>query len=359
MKDYYKILGVERSASEEEIKKAYRKLAHQHHPDKNGGNDEQFKEINEAYQILSNKEKKAQYDNFGGTFGGGANPFAGFGDGVQWNVNPEDMADLSDIFDSLFDQFGVKRRQTYKQGSDIEIAINISLKEAFQGLRREIKVGTHISCETCKGLGHDEKEGVDNCATCQGRGEVRVERRTFFGNFSQVKGCEQCSSRGQIPKKTCQKCKGKGRIAAERKVAIDISPGVEDGQIIKINGAGEAGEQGNEPGDLYVQVRVSSHPSFTRKRGDLLMTKEVKLTEALLGEKITIPDISGENFQVAIPSGFDFQEKLRIPGKGMPRFGERPGQYNRGDLYITFNLQLPKRLSKKAKEIIEKLEKEI
>jgi molecular chaperone DnaJ len=371
-KDYYKVLGVSRTATEEDIKKAYRKLAHQYHPDKQGGSESKFKEINEAYQILSHKDKKAQYDRFGQVFeggvaGGGAGPFSGgfsadfggfdfggFG-GNQGGFN----VDINDIFESIFDQFGGasgrRGRQTYAQGSDIEINQELTLEEAFRGVTRDVSFKTHLVCDECYGLGHDKNKGFDSCSMCGGRGEINVERKTFFGQFSQVKTCPDCSGSGQIPKNPCAKCKKKGRIAGVKEIKVNIAPGVEDGQIIKIQGGGEAGERNGGIGDLYVNVRIRPHPVFMRKKDDLYMVKDIGLPEALLEKEMPITDIGGEKFHIKIPVGFSLQEKMKVSHRGMTKLGF----FSRGDLYITFNMKLPRHISSKAKKLIEDLEKEI
>lgn len=365
MKDYYKILGVSREASADEIKKAYRRLAHQYHPDKAGGNEEKFKEINEAYQVLSDKEKRAQYDRFGHVFSDGAGPgFGGEGwpfgqGGIHWEGGFGDLGDFGDIFESIFEQFGGGRRRTYKQGSDIEITHEITLEEAFSGIKRKIRYETYVSCDTCRGLGYEKKQGTHSCSLCRGRGEIRVERRTFFGNISQVKTCGECGGSGEVPNKACNACGGKGRLLKHKEITLDIAPGIEDGQIIKIKGEGEAGERGGGSGDLYVIIKIKPHPIFERKKNDLYMVKDISVTEALLGKNIVCSDISGEKFSVKIPVGFNFQEKLKVSGRGMPRFGSVSGFLGRGDLYITFNLKLPKHLSAKAKKLLEDLENEL
>jgi len=368
-KDYYKILGVTKMATEDEIKKAYRKLAHQHHPDKSHGNEAKFKEVNEAYQILSNKEKRAQYDRFGQVFegapaGGAGNwgdfGFGGFGgEGFNWQGFGADNMDFGDIFETIFEQFGGRKRQTYTQGSDIEMTQELTLEEAFSGLKRHISYQTYDVCGHCEGLGYEKSHGLKTCMVCQGRGEVRIERKTFFGNISQVKACTVCNGRGQIPNKTCSVCAGKGRVLKEKIVNIEIAPGVEDGQIIKIRGAGEVGERGGGPGDLYVIIKVKPHGIFERRKTDLYTTKEVKLLDALLGKKINCEDVSGEKFQIVIPAGFNFQEKMKVAGRGMPRFGSFSSALGRGDLYVTFNVKLPKHLSVKAKKLLEDLDREL
>ncbi|HXF44353.1 MAG TPA: molecular chaperone DnaJ [Candidatus Paceibacterota bacterium] len=367
MEDYYKILGVRKEASEDEIKKAFRRLAHKYHPDKAGGDEEKFKKINEAYQVLSNKDKRAQYDRFGrvfdaggGNYGGDGFSGGGFGGfpGFNWDVNfGDDSFDLGDVFESFFGQFrGGVRRQTYTYGSDVELREEITLEEAFSGMKKKVSFMTKVSCGECGGLGYDKAKGFVTCTTCQGRGEIREQKKTFFGNFAQVRACPVCFGRGEVPRKPCTICGGTGRISGRREVTVSVSPGIEDGQIIKITGAGEAGERGGKSGDLYILVKVKPHPDFLRQKNDLYTTLEVRLADAFLGREIKIKDISGEHFKVKIPAGFDFKDKLRVPGRGMPIFG---APSRRGDLYVSFTLRTPKNLSYKAKKILEELDGEL
>jgi molecular chaperone DnaJ len=362
-KDYYKVLGVDKTASEEDIKKAYRKLAHQYHPDKSGGDEKKFKEINEAYQILGNKEKRSQYDRFGSAFeqggfpGEGAGPFpsgfpGGFPGGVSWGGGAEDM---NDIFESLFEQFGGVRRRTYSAGRDIEVIQEITLEEVLTGVRRHLSLKTYVPCAVCGGLGYDKRQGTSQCTTCRGRGEINVERRTFFGNFAQVQTCPDCGGSGKIPKAPCNECKGKGRVIGRKELDVQIAPGIDDGQIIKLSGAGEAGEKGGGSGDLYVVVRVKPHPVFKRQKADLYAVRPVNIADALLGKELMLEGLGGERLKVEIPKGFGLQEKLRVPGKGLPRFGGG----SRGDVYITLDVHLPKHLSEKAKGLLEELKGEI
>jgi molecular chaperone DnaJ len=371
-KDFYTILGVSRDASEEDIKRAYRKLAHQHHPDKQSGNEAKFKEVNEAYQVLGNKEKRSQYDRFGQTFeggmpGGGQGGFRwedfGFGGGQAGpfgggGVNFEG-GDFGDIFETIFDQFGGRPRQTYRRGSDIEAHEELTLEEAFEGLTRTLRFKTHIPCGACAGLGYDKAKGTTKCTTCGGQGKVREEKRTFFGNFSQVKACPKCEGRGEVPNAPCTTCAGKGRVTGNREVPITFAPGIESGQVVKLQGQGEAGEHGSEAGDLYVVVRVKPHATFSRAKTDLSMEVDVKVIDALLGSDIHVRDIGGAEFMVAVPAGFNIREKLKVPGRGMPRFGGVMSSAHRGDLYISFNVKTPKHLSAKARKHLEELKEEV
>lgn len=356
MKDYYKILGVEKGASEEEVKKAYRSLAHKYHPDKAGGDEKKFKEINEAYQILSDKQKRAQYDRFGRAFDGAGQGFGGFSAGgvppEGWDFgfgfdpsNFEDLSNVSEIFDAFFEGLGVKRRKTYQRGADAEVRKEITLEEAFRGSRAAIAIETYVPCSVCAGVGHFSKEGFMKCSTCDGRGEIREQRQTFFGQFSQVRPCNQCHGQGQIPNKICSTCRGAGRAKGQKNFEVDIAPGIADGQIIKIAGAGQAGERGGGVGDLYVRIKIKSHSVFKRDNDDLIVRQNLDLLKVLRDKEVTVPTISGESLTVKIPVGFNLRERLKIPSEGMPRFGSNPFDLvrgRRGDLYVEFDIKMPK-----------------
>ena len=368
-KDYYHILGVSKTASEEEIKKAYRKLAHQFHPDKPGGNEAKFKEINEAYQVLSDKLRRAQYDRFGtAESGAGGFPGGGFGgfpggippnwDGFGFGVDPESfsgMGEMGDIFETFFEGLGVRpRRKTYEKGSDLEVTEEVTLEEAFRGTAKVLKLNMLVTCSACKGRGAEAGTGFEKCSTCDGKGEVREQRRTFFGNFSQIKACDTCHGTGEVPKKACHVCKGSGRVDSDRDVRVTILPGIENGQLIKITGMGEAGERGTASGDLYVRVRIRPHHRFERRGSELVINHELKIVDLLLGKKIEVPTISGGKVSVEIPANFNLKDHLRIPEEGMPRFGA----YGRGDLLVNFMIKAPKKPSAKARKLLEELERE-
>lgn len=367
MKNYYEVLGVAKTSSDEEIKRAYRKLAHQHHPDKAGGSEAKFKEINEAYQVLSDKAKRAQYDRFGsadpsqfGGFGGAGQQWSG--GNVDWSgmgFDPSqfgDMGDFGDIFEGIFGGMGGRtRRKTYEKGSDLEAREEITLEEAFRGVTKALHFKAFTQCVKCGGKGAEPGSDFEKCSTCDGQGEVREQRHTFFGNISQVKTCAKCHGVGQIPKKPCSVCRGAGRVEAAREVKIDILPGIEDGQLIKVNGMGAAGERGTAAGDLYVRVRVKPHAVFERHGADLVVTRELPLADALLGKTLSVPLISGGAISVEIPAQFNLKEFLRIPHEGMPRFGS----HGRGDLLVNFIIKAPKKPNAKAKKLLEELEKEL
>ncbi len=361
MKDYYKILGITKSASEDEIKKAYRKLAHQHHPDKAGGDEEKFKEISEAYQILSDKQKRSNYDRFGtadpaGGFSHGAGQgqgFEGFDFGNFGGQGYGDFGDLNEIFENFFEGMGVRpRRPVYERGADLEVIEEITLGDAFRGVVKDVVIETMVACAKCKGYGGDPEAGSKSCATCNGQGEIKEHKRTFFGSFSQVKACVKCHGTGKVPNKICAVCNGGGRIAGARQVRVEILPGIQDTQIIKVKGAGEAGERGMAVGDLYIRIKIAPHPVFERRGDDLVTRKELSVIDLLLGRKVAVPTIGGGKIHVEIPAHFNLKEDLRIPGEGMPRFGS----FGRGDLLVDFIVKAPKKLDASARKALEDLE---
>lgn len=262
------------------------------------------------------------------------------------------MGDLGDIFETFFGGgFGGGGRKTYTHGSDLELTQEISLEDVFRGVRKELAIPTLIMCTTCKGEGGDQKAGSTTCETCNGRGEIKEKRKTFFGSFAQVRECSKCHGVGKIPNKPCETCKGSGRVRGERMVKLDIVPGIQDGQVIQVRGAGEAGERGVAAGDLYVRVRVKPHKVFERRGDDLLIKKELSIADLLLGRKIEAPLIDGGVMHIEVPAKFNLKDVFHISGKGMPRFGS----FGRGDLLLDFIVKAPKPVSGKAKEQLEKL----
>jgi len=347
-KDYYDILGVQKNATEEEIKKAYRKLAHQYHPDKTGGDSDKFKEISEAYQVLSDKNKRVAYDRFGSAegFGGSGNPFAGMGgvNGVNFDFGGIDMGDLSSIFEGIFGGMADVVRPVRRKGSDTEIFAEITLEDAVKGISMPIVLKTFVKCEACSGKGHDPAKGFSKCRACGGSGSVRETKKTILGSFSRVSVCKDCDGTGEIPVSPCKECSGKGRIKGEREISVDIHPGVLDGQIIKIKGMGEAGEKGADSGDLYVRVKVLPHKAFTRNGDDLVTFKEVKFSDILLGKKITIRTIRGKEVEISAAPGESVRKEIRVKGEGATP---------RGDLIVFLDLQIPKKLDSKTRKILE------
>lgn len=351
MDDYYKILGVERDASKEDIKKAYRRLAHKYHPDKTEGDGEKFKRVNEAYQILGDETKRQQYDQFGHTFGPGS---PGAGGNWTWDFDLggiDDLGDLNEIFNSFFEGMGVRqKRRTYNRGADIEFAVDITLEEAQKGRVVDLEYETLVTCKTCDGRGHSEKTKMRECDYCNGRGEVQESRDTFFGNFARVATCKVCRGLGKVPEKTCSTCKGNGRIKGERKVSVEIRPGVMSGQIIRVKGMGETGEHKAGSGDLYVKISVKTHPIFERHGNDLARSVPIGILDVLTGKKISIGTLGGKAVEVEIPRGFNLSETLKVKGEGMTKSG---------DLTVKLEVTTPKKLSAKAKKLLDKLEDEL
>lgn len=357
-KDYYKVLGVERGASKDDIKKAFRKLAHQYHPDKNNGDDKKFKEVNEAYQILSDDQKRAQYDQFGSDFqgyGGGAqgNPFQGGFGGFQgqggFNVNFEDLGDLGEMF-GFGDIFGGGRARE-RRGRDIATELTISFKDAAFGTERRVLLTKTSACKTCSGSGAKPGSKKVTCKTCNGKGQVRETRNSFFGSIATTAVCSVCSGLGEVPEIVCATCKGAGIENRQEEVAIVIPSGIENGEMIRMTGMGEA-VKGGTAGDLYIKVNVSPDPVFKRSGKDVYMTLPIKLTEALLGGQRTVASLDG-TVKVEIPEGATHGQEIRVKGEGIPAERGR-----RGDMLVRLEIATPNKLSKKVRELVEKLKEE-
>lgn len=370
-KDYYEILGVPRNASQEEIKKAYYRLAHKYHPDK-GGNEEKFKEINEAYQVLSNPQKRQQYDAFGQTFEGAYSPGGGgqYGQGFSGF----DFGNLEDLlknfgfggfdFGSIFGDFFSAERGTSAEenifGSrakssryrDVIVNLEIDLKDSFFGSSKEFTIEKYERCESCRGQGYDIEVGVETCATCRGLGRVQESHRTPFGIFSQIKSCPQCKGVGKIPKKQCSICRGQGRIKHKKTITIDIPKGIDTNQVLRLTGQGNF-DQGNY-GDLFVKILVRKDPAVTRKGADLFMKAQVKLTDILLGRVIYVV-LFDEKIPIKLYPHNLSEPLIKIDGKGMPNFQRR----GRGNLFVRIIPQVKDRWSRNAHRLIEELDKEI
>lgn len=370
-KDYYSILGVPRNASKDDIKKAYRKLAHQYHPDKPGGNAEKFKEINEAYQTLSDDTKRAQYDQFGRTFeGAGAGPgfggfsadFGGFGDifrgfgarqgGGSGNF---DFGGVEDIFDIFGEGFGGRSRgQAKSRGADIQVDIELSLEEIALGVRKTFSLYKQAVCQTCKGSGAKAGAGKITCPTCKGQGRVRQSRNILFGTFQTVTTCPECEGEGEAVKEKCAACKGEGRVRQPEEVSVTIPGGVRDGEVLEIGGRGEAGKRSGASGNLYIRVHIKKHPYFVRKDADILYKAEVDFVTASLGGAIEIPTLYGKE-KLTVSGGIQSGEKITMNGKGLPR----RGGWGRGDQIVEISIKVPKRLSRKAQDLLRELRNEL
>lgn len=353
MKDYYDILGISKNASDTEIKKAYRRLAHKYHPDKGEGNEAKFKEISEAYRILGNKEKRAQYDQFGTTFNdagaGGFEGFNGFRNG-PFNVRFEDF-DFGNIFGDFFGNRGKAREET--RGEDILIDREITLLDVLKGKIEEVKLYKWVSCPVCEGSGADPKEGLETCKECGGSGQIAETKRTILGSFSQIKSCPECRGTGKTSKKKCEKCFGKGRVKTEKNIRIRILNGINNNEIIRVRGEGEYPEGGGVPGDLLIRIRIKPDKHFKRDGQDLKTYLNISFKEAVLGTTKEIPTLEGKE-KLKIPPGVQPGEVFRLSEKGLPSLNS----HLRGHQYIKVNVKVPRRLSYKQKKLLEEFEKE-
>lgn len=342
-KNYYDILGVDKKATTEDIKKAFRKLAQQHHPDK-GGDENTFKEITEAYSILSDDRKRREYDNYGQTFGAGGGP-----QGFDFNSQFAEF-DLSDLFEGFGDIFG-GGRQRVKRGRDISMDIEITFKESVLGTKRSVLITKVGTCDTCEGSGAKPGTKIDDCATCNGQGKVRETRNSPLGAFTSVRTCPHCEGTGKVPKEKCGNCGGRGVVRKEEEIKLEIPRGIDGGEMIRMPGQGEA-VKGGVPGDLYVKVHVKPHPTFKKQGANLVMSLPVKLTDALLGTTVSVTTIDDKTLDVKVPPMSDPEETLRIRGKGIEFEG------GSGDLLIHVRVVLPRKLSGKTKKVIEELRSE-
>ena len=363
--DYYKILGVEQTATTEDIKRAYRKLAHEHHPDK-GGNEEKFKEINEAYQVLSDPQKRSQYDQFGPAFAegfggqGGFDPFSRAGS-QGFNVRFEDLGGFGDVFSAFFggeSPFGSSSRTRARErvvGEDLEAEITIPFEEMVFGAKREFPLNRLRTCTRCKGNLAEPGTKITTCKTCKGSGVVQRESRTFLGSFVQRTLCPTCHGEGKTAERPCTECKGEGRTRQLETLVVKIPPGIESGTRLRIVGEGEAPPYGGDPGDLYVRVRVQEHKEFRRAGNDILSQVSIPFTVAALGGGVSVNTVDGEH-AVSIPRGTASGTELRITGKGIA-LGRHGTTGKRGDHRVTVVVEVPKRLTKEQEELLRKFDK--
>jgi molecular chaperone DnaJ len=356
MKDYYETLGLQRGASKDEVKKAFRKLAAKYHPDKKTGDEAKYKEITEAYAVLGDDKKKAEYDTYGHAFnnaggGAGAGGFGGFdfsqfqqgfgggGQGFEF--------DLNDLFQGFGFGGGGGRS---KRGHDISIDINLSFKESVFGVTRKVLLTKHNTCETCSGSGAKPGTEMKTCDTCNGNGKVRETRQSIMGSFTTVRECHDCNGTGKIPKEQCVDCGGDGVVRKQTEITINVPAGIQNGEVIRLTGQGEA-ITGGQPGDLYVKVHVEQHTNITREGTNLYTKLSVKLTDALLGGTYTVETLEGET-SLKIPAGISHGELIRIKGKGVP------SDRGAGDFFVRVSIETPKKLSRKAQKLIEELRAE-
>lgn len=354
-RDYYEVLGLQKGASEDEIKKAFKKKAREFHPDLHPNDpqcEEKFKEVNEAYEVLSDPDKKARYDQYGhagvdpnGMGGmGGMDGFGGFGD-------------MSDILENIFGGFGFgggTARSTAnapRRGADIQESVIISFMEACNGKKQEVKVNRMCTCDSCHGTGADSGTSADICPDCQGRGSVKTTQRTPFGAISSTKPCPHCGGKGKIIKNPCSKCRGVGRLRVAKTVSIDIPAGIDDGQTIRLSGQGDCGVNGGPNGDLLLQVSVKPHPLFNREGYDIHCDIPVTYMEAVLGAEITVPTIDGD-VKYNISEGTQTGTVFRLKGKGVKKIHRN----DRGNQYVKIYVEVPKNLSKKQKDLLKQFE---
>lgn len=358
-KDYYNLLGIDKSASKDDIKKAFYKLAAKYHPDKKGGDEAKFKEINEAYQTLSDEKKRKEYDTYGQTFNGQGPQGGGFGGFGGGGFNQSDFADmqfdfgdLGDIFGDMFGGgFGGQQRQ--KRGRDISLEIDVPFTEAIFGTERNVLLSKVNTCKTCTGTGAKIGTKQKTCTSCNGQGKIHDVKKTFMGNFQTVKTCDTCRGTGKVPEEKCHDCKGNGVVNSREEVNIAIPAGISNGEMIRMTGMGEA-VSGGTTGDLYVKINVTSHKLWKREGNDLSITHEIKLTDALLGAKHTIDGLDG-TIDIDVPAGASTGEILRVKGRGVPHVHDKG---RRGDVLVKLNIHMPKKLSKKAMAFIEGLQEE-
>lgn len=353
-RDYYEVLGLSKSASADEIKKAYRKLAMQYHPDKNPGDaeaDKKFKEATEAYEILKDEQKRAAYDQYGhnafGQHGGGG---AGFGAGGGHGFH-----NMHDIFGDIFGDFmgggNARAKQTREvRGSDLKYNISISLEEAFHGVERNISFTTAVKCSTCSGHGSEDKDAFVSCNVCNGRGSVRMQQ----GFFAIEQTCHSCHGLGKTIKNPCKKCRGTGRVEEKKTLLVNIPAGIENNTRIRLTGEGEAGMYGGSNGDLYIFVSIVSHPIFRVEGADLHCRLPVSMTTAILGGELELPAIEGGTIKLKIPAGTQNADKLKVRDKGMSKVRSS----SRGSLYAHVYVEVPKNLTTRQKELLQELDKE-
>ncbi len=348
-RDYYETLGVGRDATDEEIKKAYRKLAFRHHPDKNPDNkeaEESFKEVNEAYEVLSDPEKRRKYDLFGHGMGpesyGGFEGFGGFGTGG-----------FGDIFEDIFEDFfgaGTRRRRRAEKGADLRYNLEISFEDAAFGIETKINIPRMEVCPGCNGTGAKSSTKLSVCPTCKGNGQIRFQQ----GFFTLSRTCTHCNGEGRIIADPCDRCQGRKRIHRERTLSVKIPPGVETGSRLRLSGEGEAGVNGGPPGDLYVVIAVRDHPHFVREGNDIICNVPISFVKAILGGKIEVPTLTG-SISMNIPPGTQPGSMLRIKGKGIADIRG----HGIGDEIVKISVEIPKKLSAKQRELLEEYAKAI
>jgi molecular chaperone DnaJ len=348
-RDYYEVLGLSRGASDQDIKSAFRRLAKDCHPDRNSGDknaEQKFKELNEAYEVLKDPQKRSAYDHMGHTAFDGARGGHGFG--------PDFATSMSDIFDDLFGEFMGGRRQRQRsgreRGADLRCDIEIELSEAYAGKTAQLQVPTSVTCTACDGSGAKQGTRPTVCPTCSGHGKVRASQ----GFFTIERTCPGCQGRGEIISDPCGTCSGSGRVVQERTLSVVIPPGVENGHKLRLAGEGEAGVRGGPPGDLYIFLAIKPHDFFQRDGADIFCRVPISMTTAALGGQVDVPTIDGEMSRVRVPEGTETGKQFRLKGKGMPVLRSKL----MGDMYIQVEVETPKNLTRRQRELLEAFERE-
>ncbi|OGC86021.1 hypothetical protein A3D70_02535 [Candidatus Adlerbacteria bacterium RIFCSPHIGHO2_02_FULL_54_18] len=354
-RDYYELLGVQKSASKEEIKKAFHKLAHKFHPDKKEGDADKFKEVSEAYSVLSDDKRRSEYDSYGKVFGGGSS--AGPGAGGFGGFNMDDFTsafngsasgfDVGDIFSDLFSGGATRTRR----GRDVSIDLEISFRDSVFGTKRTVLLAKTSLCDTCQGSGAAKDTEMLTCTHCNGTGKIHETTNSFFGAVTMVQSCRHCRGAGKIPKEKCRTCRGEGVYKKQDEIEIAIPAGIDGGEMIRLSGMGEA-VSGGAAGDLYVKVHIAPDARFKKDGPNILTELSVKLSDALLGVSYKIETLDGPE-NIDIPAGVTHGEMLQLKGKGVPT-----ARGKRGDLYVKIKINLPQKLSRSARALVEKLREE-
>lgn len=370
-KDYYKILGIEKNATADEIKKAFKKLAMQYHPDRPGGDEKKFKEINEAYQILNDTEKRQRYDQFGSDFeqqgGWGAqgaswedvmSAFRQQGGGQQGGGFSFDFGDidLGDIFSGFGFGGGGRSRSRARQarGNDIQVDVELDFKEAAFGAEKQIHLRKQSVCDVCSGSGNEPGSKLENCGTCRGQGQVMQVQRTFLGSMQTVATCPDCQGRGQKSSKKCKHCGGDGILAKSEDLNIKIPAGIDTGESIRLTGYGEAAPHGGQAGDLYVRAHIRPSKLFHREGFDVYTESEINFTQAVLGDKIDVETIDGP-VKIVIPEGIESGQLIKLKGHGITHLGRT----SRGEHFVKIKIRVPKRVSRDVRKKLEEIKSEI
>ena len=352
-RDYYETLGVSRGASEEDLKKAYRRLAKQYHPDANKeqGAEARFIEINEAYETLSDPQKRAIYDRYGHAGLNGNGGAGGFGDFAGFSS-------INDLFETFFaGAAGTQRRTGTQRGADLRYDLTISFEEAVFGCQKEIELPRWEACSNCKGSGAQPGTSTTRCSSCQGTGEIRRVQQSIFGQFVNVTMCERCRGEGKVITTPCEKCRGQGRVRNNRRVVVNIPAGVDDGINVRVTGEGEVSSRGGTPGNLYVILTVKSHPFFKRQGNDILYELPISFSQAALGDEVEIPTVDGKSTMLKIPAGTQSNRSFRLKGMGVPVVHSSA----RGDEHVIVKVVTPTNISPEQKRLLEefaRLEKE-